>query len=135
MPIDARIRLEVINDDGQHEKWGVIDLRSPKEYEALVLAFGNGIFNEARVVGETKAGIFFFVNLIERGGFRVGSADHIQSAQLYRAGDACYPENVPFVFIAPIAQNGEYIDFEHYQAELDVFIKAYETGTDTAVNE
>ncbi len=123
MPLNLKVRVEVINDDSQYEDWDVINLSDPHTYHFLLLAFGNGIIEEIRVVAETKGGILVFTNLIERLGCRRGMPVDLQDAKLYRNGDVCYPENKPFIFISPGAENGDIMNFDDYQAEVETYIQ------------
>jgi len=122
MPIKAKIKLEVINDDLEYENWGSLNLGDPKDYQSLLLAFGNGVIEEARVVGETKGGVLMFASLLERGGYRRGDVSDIKNRKLYKDGDVCYPENSPFIFISPVAENGEIVNFDNYRNELENFV-------------
>ena len=47
----------------------MFDLANPEHYEAIVLSFGNGIIEKARIIGESKAGVLLFINLISRSAF------------------------------------------------------------------
>ena len=120
--VNAIIKVEVINDDFEYEDWGMKDLGDPQTYQFFTLAFGNGIMEEMRVVGETKGGVLIFANLIERGGSRRGRAADITNRKLYKVGDTCYPEGNPFIFISPNASNGETINLDNYKGEVESFI-------------
>ena len=52
--IEYRVAVKVINDDKEFEDWGVKDLRDPTTHALFLLAFGNGLIEEMRVVAETK---------------------------------------------------------------------------------
>ena len=122
MPIVAKIRIEVINDDLEYESWGILNLGDPEDYRFLLLAFGNGIVEEARVVGETKGGVLLFINLLERGGYQRGDVSNIKDRRLYKAGDVCYPKESPFIFISPVAADGEIVNIDNYASEVEHFI-------------
>ncbi len=126
MTLNAKIKVEVINDDFEYENWGLNDLSDPDTYYEFLLAFGNGLLEEIRVVAETKGGIFAFTNLIERGGYQRGQASEVKNAKLYQAGDVCYPQNAPFIFISPNAEDGERVNFDNYPDELEDFLQSAE---------
>lgn len=132
MPVNAKIKIEIITDNFEYEDWGSKDLGDPKTYQFILIAFGNGIIEEARVVGETKAGIIFFINLIERGGYTRGKTSDIKNAKFYQSGDACYPETSPFIFISPVAENGDKVNFEDYQNEIETFAKSFKSDSSTS---
>lgn len=119
--VNAKIKFEFIEETPESDLW-IMDLAESGDYQKMVLGFGNGLFAEARVVGETRAGVFFFVNLIGRGGYKKGHAPSVE-AKLYHEGDACFPETHPFIFVSPNTESGEYIDFDNYEKELEEFIK------------
>ncbi len=125
--MNTRVAVKVINDDQEFEDWGVKDLRDPTTYTLFLLAFGNGLIEEMRVVAETKEGIFAFINLVERGGYRRSQAAVVKAAKLYKVGDACFPEINPFIFISPIADTGESVDFDNFRAELEHFLQSRES--------
>ena len=124
MELDLKIKMEIINDDHAYENWGLKDLRDSETYQFIVIAFGNGIIEEARIVGETKGGVFVFVNLIERGGYRRGKVSDIKNVKLYQDGDICYPESSPFIFVSPVTEDGERINFEDYRNDVEAFFKS-----------
>lgn len=117
--LNAKIKIEIINDYAKYEDWGTKDLADQNTYSFFVLAFGNAIIDEARIVAETKAGILIFANLLERGGYRRGKATDIKHATMYQDGDTCYPEHFPFIFISPRAENGDVVDLDNYEAEVE----------------
>ena len=119
---NTKIKFEYIND--YDERFNeVFDLANPQYYEAIVLSFGNGINEQARVVGESKAGVFTFLNLIERGGYKRNNAPNTTESKLYRNGDACFPEVESFIFVSPDTEDGEHINFENYEQEIKTFVE------------
>jgi hypothetical protein len=67
----------------------------------LFLGFANGCFLEARAIGESPAAIEAFRRLIAAGGYRPGLPPAPFTAWLYQDGDESFPEECPFVFLAP----------------------------------
>ncbi|MBX7221828.1 MAG: hypothetical protein K1Y36_17885 [Blastocatellia bacterium] len=118
VPISLRIQLVSI-EGGESFDWGMLDLADQQEYYDVILALGNGIFDEVRVVAEAKEGILYFQNLLGRGGYKRDLGMHIEGRQLYQAGDVGFPAGNPFVFLAPLAQNGETVDFDRLEQEIE----------------
>lgn len=121
MPANCKIKVEFY-EDGDYVNWGQKDLMDNQTYQLLFMAFGNGLIDEIRIVGETKAGVIAFCNMMEVGGYRRAQNPTPRNVKLYQAGDICYPQESPFVFVSPVAENGERIDFDHFQSEKDALL-------------
>ena len=127
--INTKIQFEYINFNDEQLS-SIFDLANPQHYQAVVLSLGNGIIEEARIVGTSKAAVFLFVNLIERGGYKRNNIPKITDSKLYFSGDACFPEVESFIFVSPNTEDGERIDFENYEQEMNAFIEANDLITD-----
>ena len=95
-----------------------VDLSNEKIQFAIVVGFGNGIYEEMRVVGHSKEAAFYFVRLIQRGGYQQEAESSVRNKKLYRMGDACFPVKDPFVFISPLTTDGERIEFGELEDEI-----------------
>ncbi len=135
MELNTKIKMECY-EYGYGDELSTLQLNLSewKDKETVLLSFGNGVIREARVVAETKGGIFVFVNLLLGGGFDPGLAEDVKAKPLYQEGDACYPEKDPFVFVCPVAENGERVDFSHYDEELEDFRRFYEPPIENPLN-
>ena len=125
MVVNAKIRLESIVDND--DRWSeAFNLTISNQFMTLVTCFGNGIFKEVRVVGEAKAGILLFMQMVKCGGYKRGSCKGAERSNLFQPGDMCYPEKSPFVFVCPTAENGEQIDLANATEDLETVLKSLE---------
>lgn len=97
---------------------GTVDLSTPNGKLLILAGFGNEIFTEIRVVGHSTEAAFYFVRLIQGGGYKQHSLEITRSRKLHRAGDACFPAADPFIFVAPVTTIGEAINFDELDMEI-----------------
>ena len=119
--MDLRIDLETISEDNQIEAPSTFDLSNPRHLHAIVVAFGVGMFVEARAIGHSRAAVYAFVRLIQRGGYGQIAEGPTQERRLYRDGDACFPAPDPFVFVSASTLNGEQIDIARLEEDMHTF--------------
>jgi hypothetical protein len=98
------------------------DLAEEKHVEALVLSFGNALFQEVRAIGHSKAAVYFFVRLLQRGGYQQATESSVRGAQLYQKEDGCFAAPNPFIFIAPTTLDGDRVDFTNLEADIRRFV-------------
>jgi hypothetical protein len=101
------ITIEAREDD-RSEQVSVqqYDFDDPEDIRSVLLTFGNGCFCEARVEAATAHGIRLFIALLNKGGYFIDRNARPTGA-LYRSGYGCFPEADPFIYVNPIAMNGE----------------------------
>lgn len=80
----------------------LIDLTDEGEAMTLFVCFGNGNFDEARVVGGSEDTLDYFRNMMNAGGYQKAEAPSLPGTVLYKDGDGCYPKEFPFVFVCPV---------------------------------
>lgn len=99
----------------------IYNLLNQDDYYELLVSFGNYIFKEVRLVGETKAAIIIFTRLMQKSGYEYGirKSQRIKNeATLFQAGDVVFPKDSDaFIFLDPIAKNGETVNFMEFEAE------------------
>jgi hypothetical protein len=95
----SRILMTAIEELGEAPYTRIWEL--DKEMMALTLGFGNGVWADMRIIGESEETLTQFRGLLQRGGYTVVQ-DVSQFATLFRAGDECWES---FVFIDPIPQS------------------------------
>jgi hypothetical protein len=115
--MDFIIDYEAIMDDFSPAH-GTVDLSTQNGQLLILVGFGNGIFEEVRVVGRTSEAVFHFVRLIQGGGYDQDVSGLASDKKLYQVGDACFPAIKPFIFIAPSTTAGEAIDFSKLETEI-----------------
>lgn len=116
--MNLTITWEAIYDGESTISHETVDLSNERIRFAIVVGFGNGIYEEMRVVGHSKEAAFYFVRLIQRGGYQLEAESAVRNKKLYRIGDACFPVEDPFVFISPLTIDGERIEFGELEDEI-----------------
>lgn len=99
----------------------VVDFADSKQRHLQTLYFGNGCYEECRVIGHTVESIYVFVRFLQSGGYELCKSCESRQSRLYRDGDGCFPSVEPFVFISPITRDGSRIDFENLEAGIQAF--------------
>jgi hypothetical protein len=56
----------------------------------LFLGFGNGVFGDMRVIGDSDEALQLFRGIMRSGGYQAGHISEPQRHRLYQAGDECY---------------------------------------------
>jgi len=112
------VDCEIVYGSGSAAESVSFDLGDSKVLFGLVVGFGNGIFDEMRVTGRTREALFYFVRMTQAGGFTQGSTSLASGKRLYQDGDACFPAEQPFVFLAPTTTEGDEIDFHDLESEI-----------------
>ena len=97
--------------DNPHQRKADVDrynFNDDKDIYTVLMLFGNGCFYEASITGESKTAVELFIALMNKGSYFFGEEQTSNSA-FYKKGFGCLPGNDPFIFVNPIAENGEII--------------------------
>jgi len=124
--INPLVDIEAIWEDGSYCKPKTVDLSNSQEAYQQILLFGNGCYDECRAVGHSKEAIFYFIRLVQNGGYEQGASSSVQNKKLYREGDGCFPAYDPFIFISPETKDGGLINFSSLESDIQTFVEAYE---------
>ena len=88
------------------------DLEADNSLWIIFMMFGNGLFEEAAVTGSSREAIRAFIALINSGGYFREKRELRIDRRLYVEGYACFPADAPFIFVNPVALNGEISDID-----------------------
>ena len=113
----ARIRIEGYDDENHNTLISELyDMDEPDDIRTVLIMFGNGCWDEAKIIGETAESISLFIALLNKGGyfFATNATTH---RNLRENGFGMLPENDPFIFINPLAENGQICEMK------DVYLK------------
>ncbi len=93
----TRIQGRYIEDYSEQCDVEVWDMADNHDLYRLLLGYGNGLFLESRIVGESEEALDLFRGLMRGGGYQ--PVDPPGNRQLYQPGDECFGR---IVFIDPI---------------------------------
>jgi hypothetical protein len=116
----AIISLEGYGDE-KHEilEYSKYDMHKSDDILTVLQVFGNGCYDEVRVKGESREAILLFVAMLNKGGYYLGNSMN-GTRKLYESGFGTLPEVEPFIFIDPIASNGEVYDMKNVHENEDI---------------
>ena len=97
-----------------------VDFEDSEQVMSLLLLFGNGCVEQARVSAASPKGLDLFIAMINKGGYFI-SHDPPPNAKLAIDGCACFPEDSPFIFVDPLTKSGERCELKdfHSKSELE----------------
>jgi hypothetical protein len=90
-----RLLITAIEADDDNPYTKIWDL--DKTIQTLVLVFGNGVWGEVHVIGESHEALNILRTILKRGGYSPTEAP-FQGATLYQQGNECWEG---FIFIDP----------------------------------
>jgi hypothetical protein len=116
----AMISLEGYGDEihGKLE-YAKYDMHKSDDVLTVLQVFGNGCYDEVRVKGESREAILLFVAMLNKGGYYFGNSINC-TRKLYANGFGTLPEDDPFIFIDPIASNGEVYVMNNVHEKEDI---------------
>lgn len=115
--LDLTISIESLEDDQILSS--EVDLADAKSRFTLIVAFGNGVFDEVRVVGRTKLAALYFLRMVQALGVALVPGQLAPAnARLHRPGDVYYAQGAVGISVAPQASSGERMDAHALDAEF-----------------
>jgi hypothetical protein len=85
----------------------VWDLSDRQELYGILLGFGNGVFDEIRIVADSPEALELFRGIMMSGGYSERSFTGPSPYGLYQSGDQCFAS---FVFIDPTPRPEQFLD-------------------------
>lgn len=104
------LELHAIYEPNEEPTPIALNLENHNAVFSIIVGLGNGIFEELRVVGNSKEALTDFIYLIKGGGYDHYSKSPPPHKKLYRVGDLCFPSDDPIVFITTQTLNNENLD-------------------------
>ena len=118
----ARIRIEGYHyDDETHNTLisELYDMHEPDDIRTVLIMFGNACWDEVKISGETAESISLFIALLNKGGYFFATNGTTQR-NLYENGFGMLPENDPFIFINPVAENGQICEMKDIHLKKEI---------------
>lgn len=112
------VELQATYERGEDPTSWPLNLSENNAVFAVVVGLGNGIFDELRAVGNSKDALVDFINLIRAGGYDQYSQTSHPSKKLYQAGDLCFTDPDPVVFVSLQTSNDDRLSITEVDALL-----------------
>src|SRR5688572_10418468 len=96
-----KVHVTFYDDSMGHDEAPAVqiwDLSDRQELYGIFLGFGNGVFDEMRVVGDSPEALNLFRGIMRSGGYSAAPLAGSSRYGLYQPGDECFAS---FVFIDP----------------------------------
>lgn len=104
------LELHAIYEPNEEPTQIALDLENHNAVFSIIVGLGNGIFEELRVVGDSKESLIDFIYLIKGGGYDSYSKLPPPNKMLYRIGDLCFPSDDPIVFVTTRTRDNDNLD-------------------------
>lgn len=102
-----KLKLYYIETPNGKEEIDEFNLSNPEDINTIIMSFGNGCYEEAKVEVENLDTLNLFISIINKGGYFMASdSENYKSKRLYEEGFACFPDSSPFIFINPKTKDG-----------------------------